>query len=142
MSNVVNPIYGVDYTKLTKNTITLINYSKSFQFNYDIITCDTIIDLLKETSERKLNILDIINILNNSLHEVLNTPEFGFTIDNKETILNDLLVSPVKGFYSIEYFLYLDNKHSIEDFYNSIIKYILGQLSVLPTRWCNDQLTA
>lgn len=109
----------------------LLVYSK--RNTDDVITWKILSEKLKDLYFHELKLKDVIYILVNAYDKVLKEPRFEvYPISNAELIL-----VPIKN---IDLVTNSADLYSLEDFYNTVVRFIIGQMAISRVDWCKEEL--
>ena len=93
---------------------------------------------LEECYGPELTLADVIHHLAAAFADLACEPRFQ---SGRSTMAaTELLLSPIKGLFSVEQFgaSSLDAKYSVEEFYNAMVLYFVGQFSIANIGWCRE----
>lgn len=87
-----------------------------------------------------MTFVDTLSLLIGAYEQALFEPRLCIRGGNSAAV--DLLLSPVKGHFSVERWgpQNLATKYSIEDFYNAMVKSIISDLRLTRSDWCRAEL--
>lgn len=85
--------------------------------------------------------LDVFRVLMHAYERALMEPRFG--LPGRQQAAEDLILSPVKGCMSIDLIgpkEELETKYTVEQFYGTMIAWMLSNLRLTRIDWCRDEL--
>lgn len=121
----------------SKRLLILLRFAKS-RHNAPI-SWRLVADSLADEYSPNMPLSSVIFHLSEAFAEIKAEPRFQLGTQGS---LTELLLAPVNGFSSVELFGSpgLDTRYSVEQFYDSFVRHIIGLLAVTNIGWCREEL--